>query len=56
MQSEAFPYKKSFEPSPKPSKHPNYTVLNGPNVKTMSFSNKCRKSILTGAKIRKKIR
>ena len=28
MQYEAFRYKKSFEHSPKPSKHPNYTVVN----------------------------
>ena len=32
MQSEAFPYNKSFEHNPKPSKHPNYTVFNDSNV------------------------
>ena len=32
MQSEAFRYKKSFEHSPKPSKHPNYIFVNDSNV------------------------
>ena len=33
-----------------------YTVFNDVHVKKMSFSKKCRKSILTGATIRKKLR
>ena len=37
MQSEAFRYKKSFEHSPKPSKHPKYTAFNDPNVQTTHF-------------------
>ena len=32
MQSGAFRYRKSFEHSPKPSKHPNYTVFNDSNI------------------------
>ena len=32
MKSEAFRYYKSFEHSPKPSKHPNYTTFNDSNV------------------------
>ena len=54
MKSEAFRYYKSFEHSPKPSKHAKYTVFNDSYVEKISFSKKCRKSILTGAKIRKK--
>ena len=41
MQSEAFRYKKSFEHSPKPSKHPNYIVFNDSNVK----KNTCSKNV-----------
>ena len=39
MQSEAFRYKKSLGHSPKPSKHPNYTVFNDFNVKHVIFEN-----------------
>ena len=56
MQSEAFRYYKSVEHSPKPSKHQKHTVFNDSNVQKMSFSKKCRTSILTGATIRKQIR
>ena len=41
MQSEAFRYNKSFEHSPKPSKHPNYMVFNdsmSTNVKIEKMS------------------
>ena len=54
MQSEAFPYKKSFKHSLKPSKHQKRTAFNDSNVQKMSCSKKCRKLILTGATIRKK--
>ena len=37
MQSEAFRDEKSFEHSPKPSKHPNYTVCNDSNVENVIF-------------------
>ena len=42
MQSEAFRYKKLFEHSPKPSKHPNHTVFNDSNVNNSHFQKKCR--------------
>ena len=40
----------------KPSGIQFYTVFNDFHVKKMSFSKKCRKSILTGVEIRKKLR
>ena len=40
----------------KPSGIQSYTVFNDFHVKKMSFSKKCRKSILTGVEIRKKLR
>ena len=55
MKSEAFRYYKSFEHSPKPSKHPNYTVLNDSNVKIYEHQ-KMSKKELTDAKICKKKR
>ena len=39
MQSEAFHYNKSFEHSPKPSKHPNYTFVYASNVKNVKLKN-----------------
>ena len=39
MQSEALRYKKSFEHSPKPSKHPKHTVFNDSNVRKSHFQN-----------------
>ena len=40
----------------KPSGIQFYTVFNDFHVKKMSFSKKCRKSMLTGVEIRKKLR
>ena len=53
MQSEAFRFEKSFEHSPKPSKHQFNIVANDFQVKKKHFR-KMSKSILTGATIRKK--
>ena len=55
MQSEAFRYKKSFEHSPKPSKHQKHTVFNDSNVEHVKIKTKMSNTILTGAQICKKI-
>ena len=43
-----------FEKSKKPSKHQFHIAFNDVHVKQMSYSNKCRTSILTSATIRNK--
>ena len=54
MKSEAFRFEKSFAHSPKPSKPQHYILFNDSNVEQMSYSNKCRKSLLTDVRLRKK--
>ena len=54
MQPEALRYKKSFDPSPKPSTHLKYTVSNDSNVEKYKKNKNVEKLILTGARICKK--
>ena len=54
MDSEAFRNKKSFEHSPKSSKHSNYKLFNDSTIKTCKTLKGDKTILLVGATIRKK--